>query len=336
MSGFRVPYHLRTNKFVERQIFMDLIDFVRVWNGPREYVYASMGGQFLEDFKAIHDRYGIDRLISFEMNEVTWKRQKFNSPLGCVECVLKTSGEFIEEYFELVEQKENSQAIIWLDYAAANDRGDQLQEFEALVEKLVSGDLIKITLNCNPQSKVQRRNCTTVRDFEIKAIAALRKQLDPNYSPAEGINAKDLKPKQFANLLAKAVKNAALRGLSDADDFQAIPLGSYRYSDGEHQMLTVTMLVANEELVEKMDCDKTFGNWPMRSNQWEHVHEINVPDLSQKERAFVNERIGRLKPHEIHGELPFWLEQSEPKSQELLRNYVVQYRRYPAFGRIFM
>lgn len=42
MSGHFVPYQLRTHKFIERQLFLDALDFVRVWNGPSEYMYVSM------------------------------------------------------------------------------------------------------------------------------------------------------------------------------------------------------------------------------------------------------------------------------------------------------
>ena len=101
MSGQNVPYQLRRNKFVERQLFLDILDFVRVWNGPSPYLYASMGGRFLEDFKLINDRFAIEQMISIELDETTWKRQEFNR-LGFIDCRRQGSGEFIEDLDKLI------------------------------------------------------------------------------------------------------------------------------------------------------------------------------------------------------------------------------------------
>ena len=314
---------------------MDIIDFVRVWNGPKQYTYASMGGQFLEDFKSVYDRFGFEALVSVEQNEVTWKRQLFNLPLGFIDCQNKTSGEFVEQYESLIEQAEGTQVIVWLDFAEANNRGVQLQEYQSLVERLIPGDIVKVTLNANPQSKKQRYKYPSNEDFEVVAINSLRKELGNDYTPNE-INSNDLKPKAFAKLLAGSIKTAALRGIEGASDNGILPLGSYRYSDGEHQMLTVTALVTNDELQEKLESDEAFLDWPLRSTAWDDVHNIRVPSLSQKERQFINERIGKKQPHEIHSEMPFWLEDEEHDSQALLRDYVAHYRRYPSFGRVYV
>ena len=336
MSGNRVPYHLRTNKFVERQLFMDIISFARVWNGPCEYVYASMGGQFLEDFKAIHDRFGIKKLVSFEMNEVTHKRQEFNSPFGFINCLHATSGEFVESLSDVLDRDDQCRAIVWLDFAQANNRGVQLQEYETLVEKLVPGDVVKITLNANPQSKYQRWRYQTNKEFDVLALDAINEELGPDYRPADEITSQDLKLNTFASLLAKSVRTAAKRGLSDADDYGIAPLGAYRYSDSMHQMLTVTAIVTNDEISASIDSDAQFQSWDMRSTDWGHVHEVRVPDLSSRERGFVNKLIGSKNPKQIHDAMPFWLEQKEKDSIELLVSYIRHHRRYPAFGRIFM
>ncbi len=165
MSGQNVPYQLRPNKFVERQLFLDVLDFVRVWDGPSRYVYVSMGGRFLEDFKLINDRFAIEQMISIESDETTWKRAAFNR-LGFIDCRHETSGEFVENLEKLLSDQADRRLIVWLDYADANKRGEQLGEFRQLVSKLGSGDVAKITLNANPQSYRRRAAALTRRDFE--------------------------------------------------------------------------------------------------------------------------------------------------------------------------
>lgn len=334
MSGARVPYHLRTNKFVERQLFLDLLDFVRIWNGSTEYFYASMGGQFLEDFKILHERYAIDRMISIEQDLITWHRQSFNRPLGCIDCRNLTSGEFIDNFSTTLESMENVRAIVWLDYAEANNKGTQLQEYQQLVSQLTAGDVVKITLNANYQSRHQLANFKKKADFESAVIASLTKELD-GYIPGEGIRPADINSKKYPELLAKAVRIAVLDGNSSSSEYSVHPLASFRYRDGQ-QMLTVTAIITDETFDETIKNDRSYSQWPCKSKDWHDIHEIDVPNMSQKERVFVNSRISREDDFTIHQEMPFHLEASEKESLRLLKSYIQHYRRYPAFGRVYV
>ena len=133
MNQANVPYQLRTNKAVERQLFLDILDFVRVWNGPSKYLYSSMGGRFLEDFKLINDRFAIERMVCIELDPTIAQRQTFNRPLGFIECRCQSSDDFISDFDKLMATAVGMRAIVWLDYAMANERGKQLQEYQDLV-----------------------------------------------------------------------------------------------------------------------------------------------------------------------------------------------------------
>jgi len=335
MSGANVPYQLRTNKFVERQLFLDILDFVRVWNGPSKYLYASMGGRFLEDFKLINDRFAIERMVCIELDETTARRQAFNCPLGFIECRCQSSGDFILDFDRLLAGAAGLRIIVWLDYAVANERGTQLQEYQELVSKLAPGDVVKVTLNANPQSIRQPWQFGVRGDFQKAVIDNLIVQLG-DYAPKEEITPQDASPKQFARVLARSVKIAALKGIGGKGDATIEPLGSYRYRDGEHQMLTVTALVSNEELTGLTGSDERFREWPFRSDEWDKVYEINVPDLSPGEREHINRLLTTKEEYHIHQELPFRLDADETESLRSFKSYVQHYRRYPTFGRVRM
>lgn len=333
MSGHSVPYQLRTNKFVERQLFLDLLDFVRVWNGPAHYVYASMGGRFLEDFKLVNDRFAIEHMISIELDRVTWERQKFNRPVGFIDCRNQKSGDFIVDFDRLVTDHPGKRFIIWLDYAAANERNSQLQEYQELLAKLAVGDVIKITLNANFQSFRRRHEFQFERDFQVIVCQNMTEQLG-EYMPSGGMSKEHMKPDEFARLLARAVRVAALKG-NDGSQLRVIPLAAFRYSDGEHSMLTVTTLLADDALASKVEQDEVYKVWPFRSKDLDDVHYINVPDLSPKERLTINQLIALgTDERMIHEKLPFRLDSRDTQSLSLLASYLSHYRRYPAFGRV--
>jgi hypothetical protein len=334
MSGFNVPYHLRTNKFVERQLFSDVLDFARIWNGPSKYLYVSMGGRFLEDFKILHERYSIDFMISLETDKTTAARQEFNRPLGCIRCINQSSKDFVDGYLDTITEYGDVKAIIWLDYTAPNDRDSQLQEYEDLVTKLNVGDIVKITLNANYNSKHHRKDFSSDEKYYEAVLPFLTDQL-AQYIKGEEVVLGDLTNANFATLLATAVESASLKGIQNSE-FQILQLAAFRYSDGPHQMLTVTAMVIDDELRNTISNDIVFQDWPCRSIDWSDVKEIRVPDMSQRERAFINSQISRNSSEEIHTSMPFKFDTDDKQSFVALENYIKHYRRYPPFGRVYV
>ena len=81
--------------------------------------------------------------------------------------------------------------------------------------------------------------------------------------------------------------------------------------------------------------DGRFASWgfdpPDKSDRWSMVHKIEIPDLSCKERFWINERLSTMNEKQIHDEMPFALADNEQDSLTQLKNYVRHYRRYPTF-----
>jgi hypothetical protein len=96
MSGENVPYYLRPNKFVERLLFIELLEHIGHFKQLKEYSYVSMGGKFLEDFKLIHEHLNLKELFSVEVDGVTFGRQLFNRPLKFINCAKSNSTDFLK------------------------------------------------------------------------------------------------------------------------------------------------------------------------------------------------------------------------------------------------
>jgi hypothetical protein len=332
-----------------------------------------MGGRFLEDFKLINDRFAIEQMISIEIDVTTWKRAAFNR-LGFIDCRRESSGEFVEKFEGMLSVQGDRRLIVWLDYADANRRGEQLGEFRQLVSKMGSGDVAKITLNANPQSYRRRATALTRRDFETYlkdpespthkdfdtylssllafpagvpngqdriltltdseyetiCIGNLKEQLGEYLAVGE-VTPDQLATDSFATLLLQSVKMAALKGVAGTK-LHVLPLAAYRYRDSEHQMLTSTCILADDELVTKIHGDGVFGEWPFRSTDWKTVLEVSVPDISVKERHLLEGLISSdLDAAAIHTKMPFRFAAKDSVSIALLDAYLRHYRRYPSF-----
>lgn len=334
MSGRDVPYQLRINKYVERQLFLDAIDYVRVWNGPSSYVYVSMGGKFLEDFRQVNERFAIEHMVSLEGDQETYRRQVFNNPLGFIECRHEMTSDFIPDFENFAAKHEGRKFIVWLDYAVANSRREQLQEYEELIAKLAPGDVVKITLNANPESKYKRSDFARNSLFYENVIRYFQDELE-EYLPKgrDSLTNQAFKISSFPKLLAACIENAGLRHASSFGFFP-IPLLACRYSDGPHQMMTVTAVIA-DEAIEKTICDdKGFLEWEFRAKNWKDVREISLPELSIRERLWINSESESKNPSEIHDSLGFQLGEDDSKSKGLIRRYLSHYRRYPSFVRV--
>src|SRR4051812_19769363 len=95
-AGGSLPYRLRPNKAVDRELFLSLLARFAPKLGLEQYHYIGLGGPFLEDFRLVHSRLGIGRragrgrigrLTSVESDKDVHLRQVFNSPIESIECV---------------------------------------------------------------------------------------------------------------------------------------------------------------------------------------------------------------------------------------------------------
>ncbi|MFP5229899.1 MAG: O-methyltransferase [Acidobacteriota bacterium] len=134
-SGATIPYHLRQNKAIDRNLFVDLLARIGRYRNISDYNFVGFGGPFLEDFKQLHASLRIERMVSLERSEIVAARQRFNQPHSGVVTLKKTSGEYLNENdFE-------EPTIVWFDYTSPAELAIQLSEVELLVRKLYPGDI---------------------------------------------------------------------------------------------------------------------------------------------------------------------------------------------------
>lgn len=332
MSGGLVPYHQRPNKSVERYLFVELLTKINRYRLIGPYTYVGFGGPFLEDFKLIHNYFGNKKMLSIEMDANVLKRQKFNLPLSCIKCTHQTSADFVASY------SVKGNAVIWLDYASPKDVRIQVQEFESLLSKLLTYDVVKITLNANPDT-LRRHDAVdengkreTVEERNRKRLKKLSERLD-DYLPQEttpDMMTVDGLPQVLCRVLEFAA-NSAMRGLGD-EIFQ--PLTAFTYSDSSHQMLTLTGIILPRAEAGDFFKDTAIKKWPLSATDWRTIHKIRLPELTVREKLFIDSYLPRSNERLIQKKLKFLFGASEEQSLEALKSYVTFYRHYPNYHRV--
>jgi len=331
MTGQDVPYHLRVNKYVERQLFVETLEAVDKWRPLKGGYYVAMGGRQMEDFRLIHNRLGVERMRSLEQDSSMKVRQEFNRPLGFVECTDTSTSDFLVGLDGFVDSVGGSPLIVWFDFASAKDRQAQLREAQSLVTGLRDGDVIKITMNGEPKSFGEQRDGESGVAMRRRRAENLENRLG-GFTVAGSIDSSKVNHVGVAGAIGCAIWRALQGGCRSSAGPKARLLSSYRYTDGMHQMVTVTAILISPEMVEEFEGEmqKRHIRLPERGG-YDRPELIDVPDLSIKERLTIDSFLFDKEIDELVDELPFFPNSEKEKAKGMLERYVTHYRRYPSF-----
>lgn len=322
MSGSSIPYHLRQNKAIDRNLFVDLLSRVARFKNISEYTYVGMGGPYLEDFRHIHAALRIQNMISFEMDANVFARQKFNRPISCIDLLHQSSGEFIANF----DFPDNY--IVWLDYTTPSKLGEQLAELETLVSKLPEGSVFKVTLNASASSLGTPNDGS---DLQAHRVARAKVVLG-SYAPAV-ISKDNVTGNGYPKLLMRAVEAAAKKGVAGRARAMVQPLAGFSYKDGQ-TMLTFTGVVLNRVDRDPFVSSTRLRHWDFSSLDWQDPVEISVPEMSFKERLSVESMLPESDSPTIMTRMGYYLGESAEEAEALLGNFVKYYRKYPWYSRV--
>ena len=332
MSASAVPFHLRPHKSVDRRLFLDLLARYERWRSIGNYAYVSMGAYALEDHKMVHRRFGISRLVAFDRDENTVARQMFNRPIGSCCCLNLESGEVIAGLEEILEERVEEGVegvVIWLDYTEAKELGAQVGEFQALLRRLKVDDVIRITVNAHAPALGDARlaDGTLLEGEELrkKRFERLRDRIG-EYLPSDA-SPSDVGRTELPRLLARAFGQAAIEVVPAMGDNTFSPLSIVTYADGQ-RMLSITGVLVEREREAEMRSKIELDNWPFKSSGWSCMALLNVPDLTVRERMFL-ERMIDTEPEEIARGLGFDFGR-DMDLMEFLQHYRRYYRFYPS------
>lgn len=314
-------YHLRPNKAVDRNLFIEILARLKKMYNISDYRYIGFGSYEFDEFKLIYRNIGIEDLHSIEMDSDVFRRQKFNKPYSCIKLFNKTCGEYIDEDYDGTKQ-----SIVWADFSEANKKYSQCQDIANICGKMHRGDILRITFNANPTGiSMGGKQASDIPQEERKKLRfkTLKEELCEFFP--DGANEEDLTQRNYPILLLKTVKKAVYQNLDV--DLSPCPLCSYVYSDNT-QMMTVTILMCcadgREETINEIK--NTFRDWDSYVNidKWDLPIKIDLPPLTVHEQL----EIGQYEKNEM-GEKK--IEEDLGIKSEELRRYLLFARYYPNY-----
>ncbi|MDN0113189.1 O-methyltransferase [Yersinia intermedia] len=330
-SGNSIPYHLRHNKAVDRNLFVDLLTKVNNYKNISDYTYISFGGPYLEDFKIIHSALKIRKLVSLELDENTHKRQKFNMPLSCVDIGKKPikSRDFMNDYY-FAKRKRH---IIWLDFTEPAKINEQLGEIESLVNKLNPFDILKVTVNAHSET-LGRDNSTPYSTDPRAYRAGKLEEILGAYLPYP-LTADNVSSKKYPVTLLHAVRKAMKLGVSSRTDMSIEPVSAFIYADGQTMLTTTAVVLENDKAkIERFFKRTRLNVWPFLNREWLAPKNITVPSMSLKERLFIESQLPDASPNEIIKSMDFMLSDTEITTINQLKTFIEYQRAIPWFSKV--
>jgi hypothetical protein len=317
-----IPYHLRLNKAVEREIFLGLLSVLYPCLQLSDYKYIGMGGPFLEDYRAMHARIGLREMVCIESDENTHKRQLFNRPFGGIECINSS----VEEYLRTTDLS-NDSMMIWLDYSNPSDRRIQMETFMNLVCNVGPRSILKLTLNADAGELVDSSGLSGIELLNCRLLEVQR-QLSELLAP--DAMAREITYKNFGRLLLRSLKYSLDKSL-EGTGVSFLGISSYSYSDGQ-PMVTVTGVSIDDGDVESFLAESKVDQWPFYSKDWMVPETIDLPLLSTQERIELQRAMNSSEMNRLDYSLPSGRILKKP--EEMLSAFKRFYRVTPAFAKV--
>jgi hypothetical protein len=290
------------------------------------YTYVGLGGPFLEDFRLIHSRLGITKMISVEAEEAVHKRQLFNRPVPCVDCKHAT----LEEFIDATEF--HTPVVLWFDYTDPKLVTKQIARFAQTVTNIPVFSVLRITLNADPGSlstpnaheiqtppdgnKDEDDPRPTLYEWRLGRFRDRMGKLFPGETQAAG-----MARTEFGKALLKAL------GLAVSDELLSCPgrtiswILATHYADGQ-PMVTATLLV----LPSGTSLDHITKSWSFYSTP-DSPFVLDMPIISTRERLTLEAHGGRSA--EMDYDLPGTKLEEDP-----IESFKRFYRVFPHFSRV--
>lgn len=326
------PYHLRTNKAVDRLL---LVDILRKLRQPdyKEITYYSLAGPFLEDLRVMDHFFPEMKLVSLESNEQTFKRQSFNRFSSRLDLRHKTLADFL-----IHDYRPSNCDVFWLDYTDL--KYERFDEFQSVLNRVLPGSVVRITLRAEPEVDVVALKDRLSTEELNRLLGKLERTFKDEFARVlphgeSLVSTAFIKPPEFARMVQLMIRRAASTALDKAGskvDF--LSLQSTRYNDNT-QMVSVTGIIclrSDSEIRERLQSIR-FANF-----DWHEPDRIDIPALSVKERLHLERYLpvldGQDAGETLFEALQYMIENGAKRSKQQLSHYADCHRDYPNFVRI--
>ena len=318
-------YHLRPNKSIDRSLFLQTLIGLNGKLSIGDYCYTGFGSYLFDDFRLLHETLNISKMISLEKDPIEFQRARFNCPYNCIE--IKNVGS--TDYLSDLILDDDDHNIFWLDFVAPSELGEQLSDYATLLPRLNPNDVVRITLNAQPDSLGKSK---FPDEIQVMRLKKLKERVPDSYFP-DCLNAEHMTRTNYPLALLQILESITTQLLDDRPPYRSkfmLPLFSTVYADGQ-QMLTFTGIVLEKHEDESI-IKEILRNYPHNNFSWRSPCRIVIPPLSVRELSEIN----KLLPNpdirqQLLDDFPFVFSNQDNR---IIDSYIAYYKYYPNFHKV--
>lgn len=280
-SPTALNYEIRPCKFVERKML--LASFSRIISRFKlSYQYIGFGGLSFTDFKLFHKELNINSMFSIEGGDYSIQKLNLNIPFSCISILHGMSTQELQS----IDLKKPS--IIWLDYDDTLSM-TIFQDINIVFNSILPGSMFLIS--CNRQ--LRNESATPKHPYSPDELRDLFGDIVPFNVESDCCSDDKVSTTIREMLLYSCNKIIAERNKHE-ESIKFVPLYNIKYSEYRGaRMYTFGGIIL------KSDYDETSLNIDdldfIRS---EEPFEIKVPNLTYRERLYINQIIGDTQKEE--------------------------------------
>jgi len=234
-----------------------------------------MGSYYFSDFVLFHRIFGLEKMVSIEIDQKNKARFLFNKPFDCIEMAWGSTTDQLPQ-IELFTERP---VICWLDYydyLTDPIIGDVL----TVLRRVQAGSALLVTLKSRSLDTVQK-----LKDFE-KNLSEENRDLSDQKLLQKGA-------KGIANFMTEVIAEAMApvmldmnEGRKPEDKLQLRQIVKMFYRDGD-PMVTIGWLILSPAQTLKLDLSPSALDAPGIALEGSDLKEVSAPVLTFREIAHL-------------------------------------------------
>ncbi len=335
LSQARHPaYHLRTNKAIDRLIFLDIIRALDQIRPVDDFTYFSFAGPFLEDARIVSQAFPRLAIISIENDEETYKRQLFHSFSRRFRPYHATFDDFLTNSYP------SGCTIAWPDFVGF-ERPDLLQ-ISDLTRRSSPWSLLRVTVEADTKVFDALDLLTKPTDLPAGKNEVFREYVEAFKKKYEMTGVaydesmftwENFQTKTYPDIVSHILISVINASCVQPKEF--VPLHSVMYSDGTIMLSMTGVFCTN---IDRPAIVKHFRRKGILKSGVRAIEVIDVPALTTKERLHIEQCLpsGTCSGKGARRKLGYLIEgdNSEEASLYKMRQYEIYHQYYPSFAKL--
>lgn len=312
----RINFNLRPAKRIERKLVAEALSSIYRYDTPRRFGYVGMGSYYFSDFILFHRLFGLEKMVSIEIDTKRKDRFEFNKPFDCIEMAWGPTAEQLPKLPIFDERP----VICWLDYFD-HLTDSIIGDVQTVLRRAQRGSALLVTLKSRQLDTPKR-----AQEFKASLSQDWRNLSDESLLGKGGKGVASFMTEVLAAAIEPTIADLNA-GREEAEKIELRQIVKMIYRDGD-PMVTMGWLFLTPAEAAKLDAAPRALDTPGVVLLGNEMTEVTAPILTFREIAHLKS----ILPNGLAGEDFEKKAAAVPVPSDDARLFARLYRYFPSFA----